>query len=126
MKNRVISVYLVILALTGCITPEQREAREEQRQIAIEQKKQQYCANIGAPAGSDKYYDCRKWLEQEIATEQAQQNQAIIAAMPYAARQQPVQQPQTYIAPNPWVSLPRSTNCITQGNGYNSLRTNCQ
>jgi len=90
--------------------------------VSIEKKKQAYCASMGAPIGSDKYYDCRKWIEQELASEIAQQNQAAIASIPLVIQQPQAQPVYNMQVPN---LMPHTTNCITTGSG-NSLLTTCR
>lgn len=65
----------LLLLLTGCVSPEQRQARMNAEAAAIDYQKKVHCANMGAPEGSKNYYDCRKSIEDKIFASQMQMMQ---------------------------------------------------
>lgn len=113
---------LLFFIFSACVSPEQRAAQQAKKDTELENKKEQYCENMGAPLGSEKYYDCRKWIEQELAIERGQLNQVVILSAIQQQKQQQVPQ-QNFYMPVPHL-LPNTTNCLTTPSG-NSLMTTC-
>lgn len=62
---------LLVFLLTSCMTPEQIAAQKQE----IEQRKAEYCSNLGAPPGSPNYYDCRLRIEQQLMLESQMERQ---------------------------------------------------
>lgn len=59
------AITLLPIILAGCGQYQQR--MQEQARFNAERdeiRKQEYCEQIGAPKGSDKYFECRKWMVQ--------------------------------------------------------------
>lgn len=93
-------------------------------QAHLEARKKQYCASIGAAEGSSNYYDCRKWVESQLASEQmhnetlAQQRALHEQQLQQASEQKEMERL------NSFGSWNRSVRCTSRSMG-NTVTTEC-
>jgi hypothetical protein len=74
---RILLIFLTIL-LSSCVSPAE-----------MEERKKQYCANLGAAEGSPNYYHCRQSLERRII----ERDERINAQIRESMKPQPVHMP---------------------------------
>lgn len=105
-----ISLFLLVLLISGCATPEQRAARQAAEQERFRQGEAEYnrqlraqCESVGYKPDTDPWRNCLIQLH----TANQQRDAALRAAILQGIASQPQQQP--YRPPQPRV--PVQTNC---------------
>lgn len=97
-----------LLLLPGCAELAEMKAAQ---QAEIEFNKKQYCANLGAPEGSENYFNCRQTLEgQLIQQAQAAQQQEFLQEQAYQQQRQEFYKSLSY-KPSLSNNKSQTTNC---------------
>ncbi len=70
-RANTIIIFLVAVFLAGCMTPEERQAQQEELLLRIAEREDAECTSYGLKFGSPEYGDCRVQLASIRARKQA-------------------------------------------------------